>query len=53
MAARRIQIRCDERNIRSRKVAERVGYTLEGRLVNDALDTSGKLRNTLIFSKTR
>jgi RimJ/RimL family protein N-acetyltransferase len=52
MQAERIEIRCDERNIRSRRVAERAGYNLEGRLVNDILNTQGYLRNTLIFAKT-
>jgi RimJ/RimL family protein N-acetyltransferase len=52
MEAERIEIRCDERNIRSRKVAERADYHLEGRLVNDTLNPQGYLRNTLVFAKT-
>ena len=30
LKANRIEIRCDERNVRSRRVAERAGYRLEG-----------------------
>lgn len=50
LGARRVEIRCDARNDRSRKVAERAGYTLEGILRNDALATGGDLRDTLIFA---
>jgi RimJ/RimL family protein N-acetyltransferase len=48
--ARRIQIRCDARNERSRRVAERCGYRLEGEVRNDDLDNRGGLRSTLLFS---
>lgn len=50
LGARRVEIRCDARNIRSRKVAERAGYTLEGTLRHDALDNEGRPRDTLLFS---
>lgn len=53
LGARRIEIRCDERNSRSRHVAERTGYKLDALFVNDGVDTSGQIRNTLIFSQTR
>lgn len=50
VGARRIMIRCDSHNIRSRRVAERAGYEMEGELRNDALGTDGELRNTLVFA---
>ncbi len=52
--ARRIQIRCDANNERSRRVAERCGYRLEGELRHDSLAVDGEeLRNTLIFGLIR
>ncbi len=52
MGANRIEIRCDERNVRSRRVAERAGYRLEGTLKNDMVAPGGELRHTLIFALT-
>jgi RimJ/RimL family protein N-acetyltransferase len=49
--ANRVSIHCDPRNERSRRVAERCGYELEGRLRNAARTPSGTLRDTLIFSR--
>ena len=46
LQANRIEIRCDSRNLRSAKVAERSGFTLEGILRNDECDVDGSLRNT-------
>jgi RimJ/RimL family protein N-acetyltransferase len=48
--ARRIEIRCDARNERSARVAQRVGYHLEGHFHNHRLDTSGQLQDSLIFA---
>lgn len=48
--AKRIEIRCHERNIRSRKVAERLGYRLEGVMRNNQIDIDGKLENTCIYA---
>ncbi|MGB8644620.1 MAG: GNAT family N-acetyltransferase [Anaerolineae bacterium] len=53
LQAHRIEIRMDERNERSWRVAERAGYTLEGTLRNDTRDVAGHLRNTRIYSKIR
>ena len=50
LTANRIMIRCDARNTQSAAVAQRLGFVLEGRLRNDGVDTSGNLRNTLVFS---
>jgi RimJ/RimL family protein N-acetyltransferase len=48
--ARRIEIRCDARNERSARVAQRVGYQLEGRFHNHRIDTSGQLQDSLVFA---
>lgn len=53
LQANRIQIRCDARNIRSAKVAERCGFTLEGILRNETCDVNSALSNTMIFAKVR
>lgn len=50
LGARRLEIRCDARNQRSARVAERCGYQLEGRLRSNELDTSGELSDTLIYA---
>ncbi|MCZ2260389.1 GNAT family N-acetyltransferase [Sporosarcina sp. G11-34] len=52
LGARRVEIRCDEQNKKSRTVAERAGFILEGTLKNDSLSMDGKvLRNTCIYAK--
>lgn len=51
--AERVEIRMDEKNERSRRVPERLGFTLEGKLRNQARGASGGLRNTLIYSMIR
>lgn len=48
--ANRVEIRCDELNVRSAAIPRRLGYVEEGRLRNDTTTPGGKLRNTLIFS---
>jgi len=50
LAAQRIEIRCDERNIRSAAIPQRLGFVQEGRLRNHERAPDGQLRNTLIFS---
>ncbi len=50
LAANRVEIRCDARNDRSRRVPERLGFPLEGRLRNDSLDPTGQPRDTLVFA---
>lgn len=52
LGARRVEIRCDSRNGPSARVAERAGFRLEGELRNNELDTSGQLRNTLVYAMT-
>lgn len=52
LAAKRVELRCDRDNVRSRAVAERTGYELEGILKNDSLDAAGlTLRDTCIYAK--
>ncbi len=50
MKANRIEIRCDPRNERSRRVAERAGYRLEATLRNDQRAPGGELRDTLVYA---
>jgi RimJ/RimL family protein N-acetyltransferase len=49
LQAERVEIRCDARNIPSRRVAERAGYILEGELRHNSRAPDGSLRNTLLF----
>jgi RimJ/RimL family protein N-acetyltransferase len=53
LGARRVEIRCDTRNARSRMIPERLGYDLEGILRNEALHTDGAPRDTVVYSKIR
>lgn len=53
LGANRVEIRCDARNERSRRVAERCDYLLEGTLRRDARATDGRLRDTLVFGLMR
>ncbi len=50
LAAKRVEIRCDERNVRSAAIPQRLGFVREGRLRNRELAPDGTLRNMLIFS---
>jgi RimJ/RimL family protein N-acetyltransferase len=52
LGARRVEIRCDRRNLKSARVAERAGFTLEATLHNNELGTDGTLRDTMIFAMT-
>jgi ribosomal-protein-serine acetyltransferase len=48
---RRIQIRTDDRNQRSRRVAELAGFQLEGILRNESLTIGGEVRSTCVYSQ--
>jgi RimJ/RimL family protein N-acetyltransferase len=50
LKAARVEIRTDDRNERSRRVAERCGYQLEATLRSDCRDVMGELRNTLVYA---
>jgi RimJ/RimL family protein N-acetyltransferase len=47
---RRVEIRSDSENLKSRRVAELAGFQLEGILRNECLAVGGRLRNTCIYS---
>jgi len=49
MAANRVEIRCDSRNQRSRRVAELAAFHLEAELRCDARANDGSLRNTTVY----
>ena len=49
--ARRVEIRCDDLNERSGRVAERCGFQLEGILRNDSRGLDGALRSTRVYSR--
>ncbi|GAB1780065.1 GNAT family N-acetyltransferase [Priestia megaterium] len=52
LGAKRLEIRCDPRNIRSRAIPEKLGFKLEGILENDRVSTDGEtLRDTCIYAK--
>jgi RimJ/RimL family protein N-acetyltransferase len=53
LAARRVEIRCDARNAKSRAVAERCGFELEGILRNEALGVDGHPRDTAVYSRIK
>lgn len=48
--AKRVEIRCDSLNHRSRKVAERAGFRLEGELRNAEVSVDGKPRDMLVYA---
>jgi RimJ/RimL family protein N-acetyltransferase len=52
LGANRLEIRCDARNDRSRRIPESLGFTLEGRFRNESRDSEGNLRDTLVFALT-
>ena len=51
LGARRVEIRMDEVNTPSRKVAERAGFTFEGRLRRDTLNVDGESRDTRVYAR--
>ncbi|NDI35046.1 GNAT family N-acetyltransferase [Chengkuizengella sediminis] len=52
LKARRIEICCDSRNLKSRAIPEKLGYILEGTLKNEGLSADGNgLRDTCIYAK--
>ena len=53
LKAKRVEIRCDEGNERSWRVAERCGFQLEGTLRNDSRGTNGEVRSTRVYAKVQ
>ena len=52
LKAKRVEIRCDSNNTKSRAIPERLGFTLEGILKNDQISANGKeLRDTCVYAK--
>jgi RimJ/RimL family protein N-acetyltransferase len=51
--ARRVEIRMDDANAPSRKVAERAGFTFEGLLRRDTLNVAGESRDTRVYARVR
>lgn len=52
LEANRVEIRMDPRNVRSRSVAEKLGFVLEGTLRNSMADPQGIPRDQHIFALT-
>ncbi len=50
LAATRVEIRCDERNLPSAAIPQRLGFVQEGRLRNQMVAPDSVLRTTLIFA---
>lgn len=51
--ARRVEIRCDEKNFASKRVMEKAGFVQEGHFRNDSLDVDGVTpRSTLVYAMT-
>ncbi|MDQ1146442.1 RimJ/RimL family protein N-acetyltransferase [Bacillus sp. SORGH_AS 510] len=54
LKARRVEIRCDSNNSKSRAIPEKLGFTLEGILKNDGLSADGiEIRDTCVYAKTK
>ncbi|HEY2951375.1 MAG TPA: GNAT family N-acetyltransferase [Verrucomicrobiae bacterium] len=51
LKARRLEIRMDTRNRPSWRLAERLGFVLEGILRRDARNPDGRLRDTRVYAK--
>lgn len=51
--AERVEIRTDDRNERSWRVAERCGFALEGVLRRDSRGVDGSVRDTRVYAKVR
>lgn len=52
LGARRIEIRCDPRNLKSAAVATRLGFVLEGVLRNEQRAPNGSPRDTAVYART-
>ena len=50
LGANRLEIRCDPRNARSTRVAERAGFPLEGTMRSESRANDGSLRDTRVYA---
>ena len=53
MDIQRLELRTDEKNLRSRRAMEKIGATYDGTLRNHRSTQGGKRRNTVIYSIIR
>ena len=53
LGAKRVEIRCDSKNVRSQHIPDRLGFKLEGTFQCDSRSPSGELRDTLVFAKVK
>lgn len=53
LQAHRVSLLCDETNVRSARVAERCGFTLEGRIREDKRAPDGRFTDTLCYGLLR
>lgn len=53
LQAQRVSLRCNDTNLRSQRVAERCGFTLEGCLRQDRRHPDGSYSNSLIYGLLR
>jgi RimJ/RimL family protein N-acetyltransferase len=51
--ARRVELRMDDANVASWRIAERCGFTLEALLRGDSLTPAGAVRSTRIYARVR
>lgn len=51
LGANRVEIRCDNQNAKSWRLAERAEFPLEGIFRNDCVDHNGKPRDTRVYAK--
>ena len=51
LAAKRVEIRCSHRNVRSQRVAERCGFALEARLRDFGRECNGELHDEMIYAR--
>lgn len=53
LRARRVELRMASTNTKSRAVAERCGFTLEGTLRQDSIGVDGRPRDTMVYARVR